>query len=90
MENRIIEVYRDNAWHKVEMKDLEIGAVFRTFEPTGEQVKDEGKALFQVTEKPKLIDEIDKDGNEFKTWSVMVESYESFSDIPEDVKSDEV
>lgn len=58
-EKRRVEIYKNNEFIQCEMKDLEIGEIFRLFETPdfNELVADrDGNTLFKVLEKPYIND----------------------------------
>lgn len=55
MELRIVERFEDKKWIEVDFSELELGDVFRMFEPTGEPaIGDKGMNKWKVASKPCL------------------------------------
>ena len=60
MDERKIEVSRDDKWVEVQMKDIRKGEKFRMFEPDGKPVVGQGefkgKTVFKAEEDPYEVD----------------------------------
>lgn len=63
---RRVEAYRDDAWRRVQLKDIKDRELFRLFEPDGSPVACKGKEVFTAQGDPYFLEDA-------QVWTIRIE-----------------